>query len=57
MFVGMVFTIEPMICLGGADVEIDESDSWTVRTTDGKLSAQFEHTIVVTNNGVEILTL
>ncbi len=57
MFAGMTFTIEPMICLGGADVLVDENDQWTVRTTDGKLSAQFEHTILVTGSGCEILTL
>ena len=53
---GMVFTIEPMINLGSPDVEC-EADGWTVRTRDGSLSAQFEHTILVTCDGVEILTL
>ncbi len=52
---GMVFTIEPMVNLGGFEVEV-ESDDWTVRTVDGSLSAQFEHTIVVTKAGCEILT-
>jgi len=56
MFAGMIFTIEPMICLGTPDVIIDSKDYWTVRTVDGKLSAQFEHTILVTNHGHEILT-
>ena len=52
---GMVFTIEPMINLGGAAVRL-EADGWTVRTADGSLSAQFEHTVLVTANGHEILT-
>lgn len=53
---GMVFTIEPMINLGSADIECDD-DGWTVRTRDGSLSAQFEHSVLVTDDGVEILTL
>ncbi|GAA1073754.1 type I methionyl aminopeptidase [Tsukamurella spumae] len=53
---GMVFTIEPMINLGGLDYEI-WSDGWTVATTDKKWTAQFEHTLVVTDDGAEILTL
>ncbi len=53
---GMVFTIEPMVNLGAWQVEIDPIDKWTVRTKDGSLSAQFEHTIVVTKGGCEILT-
>lgn len=57
MFVGMTFTIEPMICLGGPEVEISENDGWTVRTKDRLLSAQFEHTVLVCNDGCEILTL
>lgn len=57
MFEGMTFTIEPMINLGTSDVVIDELDHWTVRTADNQLSAQFEHTILVTNSGFEILTL
>ena len=52
---GMVFTIEPMINIGNYDVQILE-DNWTAVTTDGSLSAQFEHTIVVTKKGCEILT-
>jgi methionyl aminopeptidase len=54
---GMTFTIEPMINLGGWEVTIDAGDGWTVRTKDGSLSAQFEHTILVTDGGAEILTL
>ena len=53
----MTFTIEPMINLGGWEVTIDKKDGWTVRTKDGTLSAQFEHTILVTGKGAEILTL
>jgi methionyl aminopeptidase len=52
---GMCFTIEPMVNLGGYDVEILD-DKWTVITADGTLSAQFEHTVVVTRNGCEVLT-
>lgn len=53
---GMVFTIEPMVNLGSRRTSI-EDDGWTVVTKDGKLSAQFEHTIAVTAKGAEILTL
>jgi methionyl aminopeptidase len=52
---GMVFTIEPMINEGGWETKILE-DGWTAITIDGKLSAQFEHTLAVTETGVEILT-
>lgn len=52
---GMTFTIEPMINLGGWQVEVLEDD-WTAVTADGSLSAQFEHTILVTTSGCEILT-
>lgn len=53
---GMVFTIEPMINQGGNAVRT-EDDGWTVVTRDGQLSAQFEHTVAVTGNGVRVLTL
>lgn len=53
---GMVFTIEPMINMGEADVFIDEEDGWTVVTEDEKPSAQWEHTFLVTEDGLEILT-
>ena len=53
---GMVFTIEPMINQGSRKVSTEE-DGWTVVTDDGKLSAQFEHTVAVTSDGVEVLTL
>ena len=54
--VGMVFTIEPMLTLGTHDWDI-WSDDWTVVTKDRSLTAQFEHTIVITEDGPEILTL
>ena len=53
---GMTFTIEPMLTLGSIDYEI-WSDGWTVATKDRKRTAQFEHTILVTQTGSEILTL
>ena len=52
---GMVFTIEPMLNAGSPYMTIDE-DGWTCRTVDGKLSAQFEHTIAITADGPIILT-
>ena len=56
MEVGMVFTIEPMLTLGTSDWDI-WSDDWTVLTRDRSVTAQFEHTLVVTERGAEILTL
>jgi len=53
---GMIFTIEPMVNSGAFEVHADPVDKWTVRTVDGSLSAQFEHTCLVTKNGVEVLT-
>jgi methionyl aminopeptidase len=53
---GMIFTIEPMVNLGRWEVEVDPVDKWTVTTADGTLSAQFEHTVLVTKGGVEVLT-
>ena len=53
---GMTFTIEPMVNLGGAGTRL-LSDGWTVVTKDHSLSAQWEHTILVTDNGYEVLTL
>jgi len=52
---GMVFTIEPMINEGGAEIFIDESNEWTVYTEDGSYSAQWEVTVAVTEDGYEIL--
>ncbi|SMN10906.1 Methionine aminopeptidase [uncultured Candidatus Thioglobus sp.] len=54
---GMTFTIEPMVNLGGFEVATSQLDGWTVTTKDRSLSAQWEHTILVTKNGYEILTL
>lgn len=53
---GMVFTIEPMINMGTHEVFIDEEDGWTVVTEDELPSAQWEHTFVMTEDGLEILT-
>lgn len=53
---GMTFTIEPMINAGKKETRV-QADQWTVVTNDGSLSAQWEHTILVTQNGFEILTL
>ena len=53
---GMCFAIEPMINMGSKDV-YTKKDGWTICTKDGKPSAHFEHTIAVTDNGPEILTI
>jgi len=53
---GMTFTIEPMINQGRPGTIVDKTDKWTARTVDKKLSAQFEHTILVTETGFEVLT-
>jgi methionyl aminopeptidase len=52
---GMTFTIEPMVNLGSWEVDVLD-DEWTAVTSDGSLSAQFEHTVLVTETGVEVLT-
>ena len=52
---GVALTVEPMVNLGTAEV-VEDPDGWTVRTADGSLSAQFEHTVLVTARGAEILT-
>lgn len=55
---GMIFTIEPMInASSNHRITLDRSDNWTIRTLDGSLSAQFEHTILITKTGSEILTI
>lgn len=54
---GMCFTVEPMINGGSREHEPDVGDGWTIRTRDGSLSAQFEHTVLMTEQGPEILTL
>jgi len=53
---GTCLTIEPMLNLGTWKTGLDQEDGWTVRTTDGALSAQFEHTVLITESGLEILT-
>lgn len=53
---GMVFTIEPMINAGSHEIFIDENDGWTALTADGSLSAQWEHTVLVTEEGIEIIS-
>lgn len=53
---GMVFTIEPMINAGKRHVKLNPKDGWTVTTKDGRLSAQWEHMVAVTRDGVEVLT-
>ncbi|PPI88671.1 type I methionyl aminopeptidase [Candidatus Pantoea edessiphila] len=53
---GMIFTVEPMVNIGNHDV-YTMKDGWTVKTKDHSLSAQYEHTVLVTNKGCEILTL
>ena len=52
---GMIFTIEPMINEGGYDLYIDAENEWTAYTDDGSLSAQWEHMILITEEGIEIL--
>jgi len=54
---GMTFTVEPMINGGSRFTKLDRQDGWTVRTKDGAPSAQFEHSILMTEDGPEILTL
>ncbi|MDW2797453.1 methionyl aminopeptidase [Clostridium boliviensis] len=52
---GMIFTIEPMVNAGKADVVQDDTDGWTIYTKDGSLSAQWEYTILITEEGPEVL--
>ncbi|MGL5693842.1 MAG: methionyl aminopeptidase [Peptostreptococcaceae bacterium] len=52
---GMIFTIEPMINEGKCDIYVDADNGWTAHTEDGKLSAQWENMILVTEDGVEVL--
>lgn len=56
LYPGMVLAIEPMINEGRYHIKIDD-DEWTIRTADGKLSAHFEHTVAVTEDGFRVLTL
>ena len=53
---GMTLALEPMLNIGGWRTKVDE-DLWTVRTADGSLSAHFEHTIAITDDGPEVLTV
>ena len=53
---GMTFTIEPMLNAGRRHVKLNKKDGWTVTTRDGRLSAQWEHTLAVTENGCEVFT-
>ena len=53
---GMVITVEPMINMGRKEIYVDETNGWTVYTADGSLSAQWEHTVLITENGPEVLT-
>jgi methionyl aminopeptidase len=57
IYPGVCFTIEPMINAGRRYTALDKQDGWTVRTRDRQLSAQFEHTIMMTEEGPEVLTL
>lgn len=56
LYPGMCFTVEPMINAGSRYTRSDKVDGWTVRTKDGRSSAQFEHSILMTEDGPEILT-
>lgn len=56
LFPGMVFTIEPMVNQGKRNVFLDEENEWTIYTDDGSLSAQYEYTVLITEQGVEILS-
>ena len=55
MVPGMIFTIEPMVNMGDAAIEQDETDGWTIRTKDGRPSAQWEIMVLVTDTGHEVL--
>jgi methionyl aminopeptidase len=53
---GDTIAIEPMATLGGESIKTDNDDGWTIKTRDGSLAAHFEHTVLITSNGAEILT-
>ena len=53
---GDTIAIEPMATLGGEKIVTDKDDGWTIRTRDGSLAAHFEHTVLITKNGAEIIT-
>jgi len=54
---GLVLAIEPMLTLGSGDVIFDQKDGYTVRTRDGSLATHFEHTVLITEKGAEVLTI
>ena len=56
MVPGMMFTIEPMVNMGKADIFVDAENDWTVYTDDDGLSAQIEYMVLITENGAEVLT-
>lgn len=56
LLAGQAITIEPMFNLGGHDVDFSDTDGWTVTTHDGSISAQWEHTLLVTESGCDVLT-
>ena len=56
MVPGMIFTIEPMINMGGVEIFIDDANGWTAYTEDGKPSAQWEVQVLVTEDGYEIIS-
>lgn len=53
---GDTIAIEPMATLGGEKIVTDSDDNWTILTRDGSLSAHFEHTVLITEDGAEVLT-
>ena len=53
---GDTIAIEPMATLGSEKIVTDKNDGWTIRTRDGSLAAHFEHTVLITENGAEIIT-
>ena len=55
MVPGMMFTIEPMVNMGSGEIRTDETDGWTVRTADGLPSAQWEVTVLVTEDGCDVI--
>ncbi len=56
LFPGMIFTIEPMINEGSREVFLDASNNWTIYTEDGGWSSQYEYTVLITDDGIEILS-
>ena len=56
LYAGDTIAIEPMATLGGERTKTDKEDGWTIRTKDGSLAAHFEHTVLITETGAEILT-